>query len=441
MGIERKRLSQLFFPIFFEILFSMLTGVADTLMLSSQGDQAVGAVSTANTYMNVFIVLFAIVSSGMVAVMTQYIGARRPGVAHQALRLGLVFNLIVGLVISATLHFGAESILIITGTADQLLEPAATYLKTVSLFCLCNALTPIFSSYLRAFGHTAPTLSGTVVANVVNVGLNACFLFVMDWGIYGVALATGISRLVNLIWVWAVSYHRIRPIREANPPENREIFEKIIHVGLPAAMETTLYNLAMTIVISMLNWMDETGMQATVRAYTVQIANFHLAIGAALAQANANMVGWHIGAKDFGECNRDTRKAAILGVCLGVGTAIVFALLSHPILRLFTDDPDIIHLVSILLIIDVVLEIGRMINLIFGMALKTSGDATYPMIVAVAVAFLCAAGGTWYFGIYMGWLAVGAYVAMALDECVRALFMFLRWQKGYWKKENLLCRM
>ena len=82
-----------------------------------------------------------------------------------------------------------------------------------------------------------------------------------------------------------------------------------------------------------------------------------------------------------------------------------------------------------------------MVNLVFGMALKTSGDAAYPMIIAVAVAFLCAAGGTWYFGIYMGWLAVGAYVAMALDECVRALFMFLRWQKGYWKKENLLCRM
>ncbi len=41
---DKKSLPQLFFPIFFEILCSMLTGVVDTLMLSSEGDQAVGAV-------------------------------------------------------------------------------------------------------------------------------------------------------------------------------------------------------------------------------------------------------------------------------------------------------------------------------------------------------------------------------------------------------------
>ena len=39
---------------------------------------------------------------------------------------------------------------------------------------------------------------------------------------------------------------------------------------------------------------------------------------------------------------------------------------------------------------------------------------------------------------YFGWLAVGAYAAMALDECTRAVFMFLRWNSGCWKNKNLL---
>ena len=150
---------------------------------------------------------------------------------------------------------------------------------------------PIFSSYLRAFGHTAPTLIGTVLANVVNVILNALFLFVLHWGIMGVALATGISRVIHLLWVWLISRRCIRPVYEADPPENRDILLKIIRVGLPAAMETSLYNLAVTIVISLLNGMDDTGMQATARAYAVQIANFSFSAGAALAQANAIMVG------------------------------------------------------------------------------------------------------------------------------------------------------
>ena len=61
----------LFFPIFMELLFSMLTGAVDTLMLATEGDQAVGAVGTANTYIGLFLILFSIISSGMMAVMTQ----------------------------------------------------------------------------------------------------------------------------------------------------------------------------------------------------------------------------------------------------------------------------------------------------------------------------------------------------------------------------------
>ena len=434
----KKRLSQLFFPIFFETLCTILTGAVDTLMLSSEGDQAVGAVGTANTYISIFLILFSIISSGMMAVMTQYIGAKRPGVAQQALQLGLLFNLAAGVVISSLLYFGGEFILKTVGIADGLLLPAKTYLQTVGLFCICNALTPIFSGYLRAFGQTAPTMVGTLLANAINVGLNALFLFVLDWGVFGVALATGISRLVHLLWVWLVSRCRIRFHWEANPPENREIFQKIIRVGLPAAMETSLYNLAITLVISMLNHMDDTGMQATARAYAMQISNFSLSAGMALAQANAIIVGWRIGSREFDDCDRDTRKAARLGILVGVGTASLFALFAGPILRLFTDDPEMVRLVRVLLIVDIFLEIGRMTNLVFGIALKTSGDATYPMIIAVVFAFLCAAGGTWYFGICIGWLAVGAYVALALDECTRAVFMFLRWNAGQWKKKNLL---
>ena len=140
MSDNRKKLHHLFFPIFFEILFSILAGAVDTLMLSSEGDQAVGAVGTANTYISIFVIMFSIISSGMVAVMTQYIGANRPGVARQALRLGVCFNLAAGVVISGFLFLCAGPILQTVGIAAQLLPGAKTYLKTVGLFCVCNAL-------------------------------------------------------------------------------------------------------------------------------------------------------------------------------------------------------------------------------------------------------------------------------------------------------------
>ena len=438
MATERKKLHQLFFPIFLEILFSMLAGAVDTLMLSSEGDQAVGAVGTANTYIGIFIIMFSIISSGVVAVMTQYIGAGRPGVARQALRLGATFNAIVGLLFTVLLCFCSGPILRAIGIADQLFEPAKTYMQVIGFFCLCNALTPVFSSFLRAFGHTAPTLYSTVAANIVNLCLNALFLFVFHWGVWGVALATGISRLVNLLWVVTAAMRRIRVQADPDPPANREIFGQIVKVGLPAALETCLYNLAITFVISFLNQMDATGMQATARSYAMQIANFSYCVGAGLAHANAIIAGWRIGAGELDACDRGTKQAALLGIAIGVGCSSLFALSARPLIGLFTDDPAMIRLVSILLLVDIALEVGRISNLVFGNALKISGDAIFPMVIAVVFAFLCAAGGTWFFGIRLGWLAVGAYVAMALDECVRAVCMFARWQSGVWRRKNLV---
>ena len=437
MPHKKTRLLTLFFPIFLELLFTMLTGAVDTLMLASEGDQAVGAVGTANAYIGVFLIMFSIISSGMTAVMTQYIGAKRPGVAQQALRLGLLLNLAVGLAITALLVFGGGWILQTIGIAEALLIPGRVYLQTVGIFCVYNALIPIYSSYLRSFGRATATLWATVTSNVINVALNALFLFVMDWGVFGVALATGVSRLVNLLWVFLAA-QRIPRTNDGDRLPNCSILSKIIRVGLPAAMESSLYNMAITIVISLLNRMDPLGTQATARAYAMQIANFSYCAGAALAHANAIFVGWRIGAGELDRCDRETRRNALVGIALGVGTASIFAIFAKPILSLFTDDPDMIHLVSMLLAVDIILEIGRATNLIFGFALKTSGDATYPMIIAVIFAFLCAAGGTWYFGIHLSWLAVGSYVAMALDECVRAVFMFLRWHKGVWKQKNLV---
>lgn len=437
---QEKKLHQLFFPIFLEILFMMFTGAADTLMLSSVSDQAVGAVGTANTYINVFIIMFTIISSGVMAVMTQHIGANHPGVARQAMKLGLLFNLSIGAVLTAVLTLGGELILHTVGIAAQLLTDARVYMQIVGAFCICNALCPIFSGYLRSFGHVSPTLAATVAANLVNLALNALFLFGFHWGVLGVALATGISRLVNLLWLMIAAARRVRVPKDPNPPANRVLLGQIIRVGLPAAMETSLYNLAITLVIRFLNQMDDAGMQATARSYAMQISNFSYCAGAALAHANAILAGWRIGAGRLEECSRGTRKAAIIGVLIGAGSASLFALAGKPLVSLFTDDPAMIQLVCILLSIDIALEIGRVLNLVYGMALKTSGDAVFPMVIAVIFAFLCAAGGTWFFGIHMGWLAVGAYIAMAMDECVRAIFMVTRWHSGTWKKHRIVSK-
>ena len=438
MEQNRKTLGQLFIPICIEIIFFMLAGMVDTLMLSSVGDQAVGAVGTANTYIGMFIIMYSVVSNGMMAVMTQNIGAGKPGVAYQARQLGVIFNAIVGLIISSILYFGAGFILDVVGIADALREPAVTYLQIVGGFSFLNALVPIFSGYLRAFGFLRQPLTATIIANVLNLCLNAVFLFVFEMGVAGVAIATVISKVLNLVLVFIASVKLVKAKEDPHRLPRKEVLQQIIQIGLPSAMESALYNVATTLMMRFLNQMDPDGFNVTARSYTAQITHFSFAIGAALAQANAIMTGWRVGAREYDACDKGTKKAAVIGIIVGIIVESLFTIFAHPIMSLFTTDPKMVSLVQILLGIDIFLEIGRVSNLVFGNALKTSGDALYPVVVGAIFMFLCTVCGTYFFGIHLNLLVVGAYIALALDEITRAIAMFIRWQSGKWKEKSIV---
>lgn len=435
---ERKTLGQLFVPICIEIIFFMLAGMVDTLMLSSVGDQAVGAVGTANTYIGMFIIMYSVVSNGMMAVMTQNIGAGKPGIAYQARQLGVIFNIIIGIIISATLFFGGGFILDVVGIADALRQPALEYLHIVGGFSFLNALIPIFSGYLRAFGFMKQPLTATIIANVLNLCLNAVFLFVLDMGVAGVAIATVISKVLNLILVFISSCKLVKAKEDPHRLPQKEVFKQIVQIGLPSAMESALYNLATTLMMRYLNQMDPEGFNVTARSYASQITHFSFAIGAALAQANAIMTGWRVGAREYEACDKGTKKAAVIGIFVAIAVETTFTIFAHPIMSLFTSDPKMVSMVQILLGIDIFLEIGRVSNLVFGNALKTSGDALYPVIIGAIFMFLCTVCGTYFFGIHLNLLVIGAYIALALDEITRAIAMFLRWQSGKWKEKSIV---
>ncbi len=438
--ISVRSFTKLYIPILLETLCAMLAGMVDTIMLSTVGDAAVGAVGTANTYTSLFIIMFNIVSSGMTAVMTQYIGAGRAGVAYQARQLGLVFSLSVGTLLSLFLFAFSGNVLEIVGAAPLLMDYAKTYLRIVGSFFFLNALIPVFSNYLRAFGHTRPSLAAALLSNGANLVLNAVFLFVFHSGVAGVAAATVISRALNLVIVMTASRFLVKAREDTERMKNREVFAQIIRVGLPSALETAAYHVAMTLTIRFLNQMDSEGLNVTARAYAVQITNFSFCAAAALASANAILTGWRIGEGDYESCDRGTRRVACIGIGIAAGLEVLFALSSGFLLRMFTDDPAMIALASRLLVIDIALEVGRAANLVFGQALKTSGDALFTSIIAVIFMYLCMVGGTWFFGIHMGMMAVGAYIGLASDECIRAVCMALRWRSGKWRAKGFIQR-
>ncbi len=416
----------------------MLAGMVDTLMLSYVGDDAVGAVGTANTYITMFLMMFAVINTGMNAVMAQYIGAGRKGVAYQAKQIGLTFNLILGAGLSVSMFFFSGNLLETLGVNESLMGYAKDYLLIVGSTTFINAVLMIYSGYLRSFGYTKQPLFGSLTGNVINFALNAVFLFHFHYGVKGVAVATVCSRIFNLLVVMICAKKLIHANEDPERIKNKDIIKMILTVGVPSAMESFMYSVSMTLIVKFLNTMDNGALHVTARAYAIQICNFANIISLGLAQSNAIMTGWRIGAKDFEACDRYTKKSALMAVCISAGLQTVFAFLGLHIVGFFTDDAIMAELVRKLLYIDIILEVGRATNIVYVNALKASGDAVFPSVMGVIFMLSVAAGGTWIFGVQMGLGAIGAYIGMAADECIRAVAMYFRWRTGKWQGHRLV---
>ena len=434
----KKSLLTLFVPIYIEILFFMMAGMVDTLMLSTIGDQAVGAVGTANTYISMFILMFSIVSTGMMAVMTQNIGAGKNGIACQAKNIGVIFNLTIGIPISIVLFFFCRKLLVSIGISATLENSAAIYMKIVGSACFLNALIPIFSGYLRAFGYTKYPLYATIAGNLVNLVLNSIFLFHFHWGITGVAVATVISKVINLTIVFVFSKILIKSKDFPERSSTKLILLQIFKIGFPSALETLIYNISITMAIRFLNQMDGEGFNVAARAYTAQISNFSFAAGAALAQANGILTGWRIGRGEFEECKKGIRKALVFGIIVSSILGCAIAVFAPHFVKGLSSNPEMVKIVTRLLWIDIILEFGRVTNLIYGTALKTSGDAIFPVVLAVIFMFICTVFGTWFLGIFNKLLVTGCYIALACDECFRAVGMVLRWKTDKWQEKRIV---
>ena len=430
-----KKLFALFIPIFVETFLLMLSGIVDTFMLASVSDEAVGAVGTANTYIGMFFLLFAVISSGLLAVMTQYIGAGKKGVAFQARQLAIVINAVFGVVVSLILGLLSPYIVRGLGVAPSLQEDAIIYLQIVGAGCLFDALIPVFSCYLRAFDKTKYSLIAAFTGNIINLGLNALFIFGLKMDVVGVAIGTVVGKLVNLGLCLFFGYYLIHGLRYKERESRKTLIKHIIRVGLPAAIETAIYSLAMAAVMTFLNRMDPGGFNAKARSYAAQITNFSYCVAFALAQANVIICGWDLGQHKVKECYKSTKEAALIGIGIAVVVELLFALTSPWLLRIFTNDEELINVIRLALFIDIALEVGRAGNLIYGYTLKSTGDSIFPMIISSSVTALVAIGGGYLFGNVLGWGVLGAYFALTLDECIRAVIMFIRWLSGRWEKK------
>jgi Na+-driven multidrug efflux pump len=104
------------------------------------------------------------------------------------------------------------------------------------------------------------------------------------------------------------------------------------------------------------------------------------------------------------------------------------------ILRAFTQDAAIIATGSLLLRLSIILEPGRVFNVIVISSLRATGDVGFPIKMAVLSMWCVWVPLAWFLGLRLHMGLVGVWIAMMTDEWLRGLLMYWRWKKRRWVK-------
>ena len=437
----KQQLRVLTVPVFIEMALVMMLGAVDTVMLSRYSDISVAAVGLDNQLMTLVFLVYQFFSMGAAIICAQYIGAGLRRRLVQVVGMALAMNLLLGLAVSALLYVYAEQVLLLMGVRPELMGDALTYLKLTGALSFFQALSLTFSASLRSAGMVTYPMIVTGIVNVVNIIGNYALIFgrlgCPQLGVEGAAIATAASRAVAMVLLAVIHFRKHIPrfpLRYFRPMPWHEL-RSLLSIGIPAMSENISYNLSQVVVTYFINQISNEALAA--RTYCANIIMFVYLFCVSITQGGDILVGHLVG-------QRHHQAAYVLGnyffrwsmIITLTGSALL-AVFGHGILSAFTSNEEIIAMGVWIFVVDWFLEIGRTSNIFATSTLRATGDALYPLLIAIIFNWTVAVGLGYVVGIPLGFGLIGMWIAFALDENIRGVILMRRWRSGKWRTKGL----
>lgn len=438
----RKRLFKLAAPIFIETLLIMLLGAIDIVMLSQHSDNSVAAVGVVNQIIMLTFLVFEVINLGTSVLCSQYIGAKMEKKVVQVVGVSLVVNLVVGGAISAFLFFMSRNILELMGLSPELMTDGIDYMRIVGAFAFFQAISLTLSASLRSANKAIYPMMVTVVVNILNIIGNYTLIFgkfgFPELGVEGAAISTAFSRGIAMVILFVILFRKHIPRfpREYFNPFPFNELKNLLKVGIPSAGEQLSYSSSQVVITYFINMLGTEALAA--RTYCVNIIMFSYLFCIAIAQGGAICIGHLIGQQKPQAAFLLGKYVAKKAVLITVSISAVLAVFGPNILGLLTSNQEIIRIGATIFIIDVILEIGRPINIFATNALRAAGDVNYPFYVGLIVMWSVAVGCSYLFGIHWGWGLAGMWAAFTLDENIRGVIFIRRWNGMKWTKKSFV---
>lgn len=435
--LRTESLFQLTWPVFLQHTTHSLVLFVDFWFFSTLSDATAATIGQLIPVVWLGAFVIPVFAGTGVSVASQFMGARQFEKVVPTYMMNLLCTFAISSGFALALWALAPQIGRWMGLDETLNAIGSAYLGTMSLYFVLLGVQVAYNAVLSSRGMTHWLMYNSIVVAVLNLVLVSLFVFGFNAGVRGIVTASIISVTVGMAMAmgWVHRRLEIRFYLRGALRDMRGIAGPMLRIGISNALEPLSYTLQQIILSTMIISLGLVSMAAN--SYSGRIQMFQITFSLSLALGSQILMAHWMGARRFDDVDRLFWRVIRRTTLVAASYALILWLLSDHVLGIFTSDPVVIATSRTLLLVAVFLEPARAVNIVSGFALKTVGDARFPLVVGMSfiwgilplVLFL---DRQW------GLTIAGFWVCFAADEIIRAGINLWRWRTGKWRSMGIV---
>ena len=337
-------------PVVFSMVVSLIYNVVDTYFIAkTQNASLVAAVSLCAPLFTLMIALGDIFGIGGSSVLSRLFGQKENDMARNASGFCLYGSIVCGIFVTCILFLFKNPILHFLGASEETIVYASQYYKYIALGStfIIVSLTP--SNLIRTEGLATSSMVGTIIGSVVNIILDPLFIFTLNMGAGGAALATILGYFVSdIVFLYLTKTKAKRltlSIKEAKIP--KKIIKDIFVIGIPASLTNIVASLGQTLMNRSLIVYGNENVAAMGIALKVNMIILLVMVGFAFGAQP--LLGFNYGAHNTERLKKLIKFDMMVELSFSIVTALILAIFAPSIISLFMKNQEIISIGSSML--------------------------------------------------------------------------------------------
>ena len=326
-------------PIILTGALQLLFNAADLVVVGQFcGSISLGAVGATGSVTGLIVNLFIGLSMGSGVAVAHAYGAREDENIHRTVHTAIPTALICGAFLTVAGMFLSEPLLVLMGTPEEVLPLSTIYMQIYFGGVTFTMLYNFCAAILRALGDTKSPLIFLSIAGVLNVVLNVIFVTQLHMNVAGVALATAIAQAVSALLTMRALMRRTDAAKLML--KKMRIYKaqllKIIRIGIPAGLHSSLFAISNTLIQSSINSFGETLMSGNAAAGNIE--GFVAVLDNGFFQSTVNFVGQNYGARQFKRAKKATYLCLICNAVSTFAASMLALSLGPQLLSIYITD-------------------------------------------------------------------------------------------------------